>query len=185
LYTIYWANYGRFDETYRILQIVDLGIRAETLRSRGMVMSVLDGAQYDGDVSPSEAWADLARDPRSVLIDVRTRAEWTWVGVPLLAEIGKTPITLEWQAYPAMDENPDFVEVLDAALSKAGLDRDTALYFLCRSGVRSRKAAIAMTAAGWSRCRNVADGFEGPPDPAKHRGGVAGWKASGLPWTQS
>ena len=39
------------------------------------------------------------------------------------------------------------------------------LLFICRSGARSRQAAIAMTSAGWAPCFNVSDGFEGPLDP--------------------
>jgi len=59
------------------------------------------------------------------------------------------------------------------------------LLFLCRSGVRSRAAAIAMTAAGYSRAYNIAQGFEGDPDAERHRGNKNGWKASGLPWKQT
>ena len=140
---------------------------------------------YAGDVTPREAWEGLSQDKRAILVDVRTRAEWSFVGVPQLAELGKTPITLEWQVFPAMAINPDFVDVLDGALTKAEIARDVPLYFLCRSGVRSRHAAVAMTAMGWSRCHNIASGFEGPPDPAGHRGTVDGWKAQGLPWTHS
>jgi rhodanese-related sulfurtransferase len=55
---------------------------------------------------------------------------------------------------------------------------------ICRSGVRSRDAAIALTRAGYGPCYNVADGFEGPKDEAGHRGARGGWKAAGLPWTQ-
>jgi hypothetical protein len=42
-----------------------------------------------------------------------------------------------------------------------------------------------MTGAGYSRCFNVSEGFEGRLDPERHRGLVEGWKAAGLPWTQS
>jgi rhodanese-related sulfurtransferase len=41
-----------------------------------------------------------------------------------------------------------------------------------------------MTQAGFKTCYNVAGGFEGPPDPDRHRGKVDGWKAVGLPWIQ-
>ena len=37
------------------------------------------------------------------------------------------------------------------ALTAAGADRDTPVYFLCRSGARSRAAAIAMAQAGFAR----------------------------------
>lgn len=148
-------------------------------------MSNADTGSYAGDVAPAEAWASLSQDRAAVLIDVRTRAEWSFVGLPSLAALGKNPITLEWQVFPSMAVDPDFVEVLDRALTEAGFDRDAPLYFLCRSGARSRNAAIAMTAAGWSRCFNIGPGFEGPLDGAGHRGGVSGWKADGLPWIQS
>jgi rhodanese-related sulfurtransferase len=148
-------------------------------------MSNAETGRYGGDVAPADAWAALSEDRTAVLIDVRTRAEWSFVGLPSLAALGKNPITLEWQVFPSMAVNPDFVEVLDGALAKAGFDRDAPLFFLCRSGARSRNAAIAMTEAGWSRCYNIATGFEGGLDPTGHRGTVSGWKADGLPWTQS
>jgi rhodanese-related sulfurtransferase len=56
---------------------------------------------------------------------------------------------------------------------------------LCRSGARSRAAAIAMTRAGLERAYNVAGGFEGELDENRHRGLRNGWKAAGLPWKQS
>ena len=42
-----------------------------------------------------------------------------------------------------------------------------------------------MTAAGYSTCFNVADGFEGPLDAQAKRGAAGGWKAAGLPWRQT
>ena len=83
-----------------------------------------------------------------------------------------------------MAQVPDFVATLTRLLEDFGLGRDAPVYLICRSGVRSRHAAIAMTEAGWERCYNVGTGFEGSHDAAGHRGRVAGWKADGLPWTQ-
>lgn len=140
---------------------------------------------YAGEADPAQAWSTLSSDGRAILVDVRTRAEWSFVGLPTLTTIGKQPITLEWQVFPSMSVNPDFVEVLDAALNEAGIDRDSPIFFLCRSGVRSRHAATAMTAVGWTQCFNVTEGFEGGPDGEGHRGRISGWKARGLPWTQS
>ena len=82
---------------------------------------------------------------------------------------------------PSMQPNPEFVSALGGAYA----DKDTPLLFLCRSGVRSAAAAKAMSAAGYSTCLNVADGFEGPLDANGKRGSAAGWKATGLPWRQS
>jgi rhodanese-related sulfurtransferase len=136
------------------------------------------------DVPVEETWARLKNDAASVLIDVRTKAEWAFVGLPDLASIGKRPLLVEWQGFPDNRVDPAFVSRLEAALEAHGANRDSELFFICRSGGRSRMAAQALAAAGYARCRNVADGFEGPLGPDRHRGHVAGWKAKGLPWTQ-
>ena len=135
-------------------------------------------------VSVEETWARLSNDETSVLIDVRTVAEWSYVGVPDLGSIGKRPVLVEWQSFPTNQVNASFVDQVGEALRGLGADQTTELFFICRSGVRSLRAAEAMTAAGFSRCRNVSDGFEGPLDPDRHRGRLGGWKAKGLPWMQ-
>lgn len=142
------------------------------------------GATVD-DVPVEEVWARLQADPKAVLIDVRTRAEWNYVGLPELSGLGRKPVLVEWQSFPDGRVNAAFLDELTAQLDALGADRDTELFFLCRSGVRSRSAASAATKAGFRNCHNVADGFEGPIDPGSHqRGQSAGWKAKGLPWSQ-
>ena len=56
----------------------------------------------------------------------------------------------------------------------AAPDKLAPLYFLCRSGARSKSAAASMTQAGYANCYNIAPGFEGPHDGAQHRGSVEG-----------
>lgn len=136
------------------------------------------------DVPVEEVWARLEKDPGSVLIDVRTRAEWTFVGLPDLDKIGKRVLTVEWQTSPDSKIDAGFPERLTKVLDAAGANKDSELFFICRSGARSRMAAEAIASVGYQRCRNVADGFEGPLDADRHRGQVAGWKASGLAWVQ-
>jgi len=142
------------------------------------------GEVHIESVSVEEAWTRLKGDAGSVLIDVRTIAEWAYVGLPDLSAIGKRPVLVEWQGFPDDRPNTAFVERVAEALAPIGADRDNELLFICRSGQRSLKAARAMAAAGYVRCRNVADGFEGPLDPDRHRGQLGGWKAKGLPWAQ-
>lgn len=132
------------------------------------------------DVTPEATWQALRDDPQVVLVDVRTDAEWNFVGLPDLAEAGKEPVLIPWQIYPSMQVNGAFAE----NLRRAGLTPLHTLHFLCRSGARSLAAAQAAQAAGFPEVRNVADGFEGPPDAEGHRGTAAGWKADGLPWRQ-
>lgn len=136
------------------------------------------------DVDVREVWKRLQEDPAAVLIDVRTRAEWAYVGLPELSSIGKRPFLIEWQSFPESRVDPGFVEHLSDMLDAAGVDKQAEIFFICRSGGRSKMAAQAMTAAGYAACRNVADGFEGPLDTDRHRGQTAGWKAAGLPWAQ-
>jgi rhodanese-related sulfurtransferase len=135
---------------------------------------------YAGSLAPKNAWELLASDKAAMLVDVRSEAEWAFVGVPDLARLGKRPLLVSWQTYPGMRPNPDFA----AQIAKAVPDRDTTLVFLCRSGGRSAAAAEAVTASGYRRCFNLSEGFEGNPDAERHRGRTGGWKAAGLPWTQ-
>ncbi len=132
------------------------------------------------DISPAETWATLERDPAAVLVDVRTDAEWNFVGLPDLSGLGKQVVLIPWQLYPGMQVNADFAE----HLRQAGLTPENRLYFLCRSGVRSQAAGQAARAAGFPNAFNVADGFEGPVGPDGHRGNTVGWKAERLPWRQ-
>ncbi len=135
---------------------------------------------YAGDISPKQAWDLLSTDKRAVLVDVRTPAEWNYVGIPDLSPLGRKPIFVPWMLFPSMQVNAEFALQLESV----GLDPETPLIFLCRSGARSRAAAVAMTARGFSTCYNIDAGFEGDPDGARHRGTVSGWKVDGLPWMQ-
>jgi rhodanese-related sulfurtransferase len=148
-------------------------------------MSFQRPADYAGELSIADAYALLSEDKEATLVDVRTQAEWTWVGVPDLAGVGKTPVFIEWASYPAMQPAADFTLRLIAALTARSAGPDTPALFLCRSGVRSLAAARALTAAGWRRCYNISEGFEGGLDASSRRGALGGWRARGMPWTQT
>ena len=135
---------------------------------------------YAGDVDVTEAWRRLSEDPDAVLIDVRTTAEWHFVGLPDLSPLEKQVLQSEWKSFPSMALNPDFL----AEVEQADIDKNAAVLLLCRSGQRSRDAAIRLTAAGYKNCYNVAGGFEGDKNAAGHRGTVGGWQFAGLPWIQ-
>ena len=131
---------------------------------------------YKADLDPKDTFQRMQDDPQAVMIDVRTQAEWAYVGGPAVERL----IRLSWQVFPEMQVNESFVEQLD----QANLPRDTQIFLLCRSGVRSAAAATALTQAGYENCYNIATGFEGDKDPNGHRGNVNGWKFDGLPWGQ-
>ena len=132
---------------------------------------------YAGNASPAEAYAAIVADPEAVLVDCRTRAEWHYVGMPDLADVERMVLFIEWEDYPAGTVDPEFVD----RLIEAGVPRHVPVYFLCRSGVRSKSAAIAATEAAFQAAYNVSDGFEGPIGPDGTRD-VSGWKVAELPW---
>tara|TARA_R110002049_G_scaffold101504_8_gene246225 strand:+ start:1553 stop:2179 length:627 start_codon:yes stop_codon:yes gene_type:complete len=140
-----------------------------------------------GEVGPQQAWEILSNDPTARLVDVRTRAEWSFVGVPDLAPLSGQTLLVEWKSFPQMQRNENFVSELLTGLDDAPASK---LLFICRSGARSLEAArlVASALGGQDNppeCINVAEGFEGDLDPAAHRGQSNGWKAAGLPWRQS
>jgi rhodanese-related sulfurtransferase len=144
------------------------------------------GRDAIGTAHPAEAWEALSGQPDAALVDVRTAAEWTFVGAPDLDGIGKQVAFIEWRRFPDMAENPRFTAMVDAAARAAGA---RTLYFICRSGARSHDAAEASAAHFAARgeavrCVNVLEGFEGGLDAAGRRGTVSGWKMRGLPWRQ-
>ncbi len=134
---------------------------------------------YAGDLSPQDAWALLGERSDAILVDVRTEAEWRYVGVPDASSLGKQAHLIEWVRYPTGARNEDFA----AQLAATGVQPGQPIVFLCRSGQRSIAAAVAATAAGLGPAYNVLEGFEGGLDAAGHRG-AEGWKAAGLPWHQ-
>jgi rhodanese-related sulfurtransferase len=156
---------------------------SKSLRGGRLQLGAGGGDNAD-EVDIATAWEGLVSKPRSQLVDVRTRAEWTYVGIPDLGPLGKRAVLVEWQTFPDQAVDPRFAERLAGELKALGVQSDDDLYFICRSGSRSMAAARAMASAGYRNCHNVGCGFEGPLDDERHRGTVAGWKATGLPWQQ-
>ena len=64
---------------------------------------------YAGDLKPTEAWKLLAEDKRTQLVDVRTRPEWMFVGLPDLGAVGKRVLLQSWQVFPTMAVDENFV----------------------------------------------------------------------------
>ena len=129
------------------------------------------GLPYAGALTPKEANEVWNLAPGAKLVDVRTRAEWDWVGrIPGAIEI-------EWQSYPGGQPNHDFLAQL-----RRQVDPESLVMFICRSGVRSHNAASLATEAGYTESYNILEGFEGNVDANGQRGKVGGWRLAGLPW---
>jgi len=141
------------------------------------------GVGYAGDITPLEAWKLLSDNPEAVLVDVRTDAEWRFVGVPDLSSLGREVVYIEWNTIDGK-RNENFLSELRDQVEPAADTEERPVVFLCRSGNRSIGAAEAATEAGLTPAYNVLDGFEGQLDATGHRG-ETGWRAVGLPWRQS
>jgi rhodanese-related sulfurtransferase len=139
-------------------------------KERGRAMRL----PYAGALLPAEAHALLQQLPASKLIDVRTQAEWEYVG-----HIPDT-VLIEWNTFPNGQRNPDFLSELQSQVAKG----DAPIMFLCRSGARSHQAAQTAAQAGYPNSYNVLEGFEGDKDANGHRNTVGGWRFAGLPWIQ-
>ncbi len=129
---------------------------------------------YAGDLTATDAAAMLAENADAVLIDVRTAAEWNWVGVPDMSNAR----FVQWVSWPDGQPNSNFV-----AEATQDLDPAQPLLMLCRSGARSAAAAEVLAAAGFSAVHNIVGGFEGDLDAAGRRTG--GWRGAGLSWRQN
>jgi rhodanese-related sulfurtransferase len=89
------------------------------------------------EVSLEEAWALLASTSNAALVDVRTEAEWDFVGVPDLTALGNEVQRIEWNRYPGGVPNEAFT--------------DQPVLLLCRSGIRSLTAAAVLESAGFKK----------------------------------
>ena len=139
------------------------------------------------EATPEDAWNALSIDENAVLVDVRSRPEWSFSGMPDLSEIGRPVLTVEWQTWPEMSINLGFLSDLQDQMGPTPPRR---LFFMCRNGGRSSMAARETAKQLHRRginlhVTNITEGFEGDKDPQGQRGHVNGWKAAGLPWRHS
>ena len=145
-------------------------------------------------VTASEAY-NMLKDhtAETLFIDVRTRAEVAFLGMPTIAD-ANIPYMLagdwaDWdekkQTYK-LSANSGFLPEVEKLLSKKGLNKESKIVFMCRSGSRSSKAANLLAQAGYKNVYTVTDGYEGDKAKEGAQKGqrvVNGWKNSGLPWS--
>jgi rhodanese-related sulfurtransferase len=133
-------------------------------------------------ISPQEAWEIMHKEPRTVMIDVRSDMEFLFVGHPVGA------IHIPWIDYPDWRLNPDFVtEVRKLVLGGVCHEKPNSgvpILLICRSGKRSLDAGNLLVKEGFCDVYNVAEGFEGELDEKHHRSTQGGWRFHGLPWEQ-
>src|SRR5688500_7903446 len=144
--------------------------KIEEIITRARNAASAKGLPYAGAVTPPEAHMLLEHAPNAKLVDVRTQAEWNWVGqVP-------GAIKIEWNTWPTGERNAAFAETLRHEVP----DKSAPLLFMCRSGARSNAAAALAAELGYTNVYNVLEGFEGDKNEAGQRNTVSGWRYHGL-----
>ena len=129
------------------------------------------------EVNPKQAWNILREKPTAILLDVRSKVEFDYVGHP----VGAVHVPI--QEAPDWHTDPDFAQKVIERLGESS--RDITILTICRSGKRSMLAAQLLEAQGYKHTANIAEGFEGDLDENHHRGNVNGWRFHGLPWEQT
>ena len=140
----------------------------------------LDKKDNIKNISSQECFKKLSIEVHSHLIDVRTKPEWIYIGVPDLSSINKKVIFISWQVYPEMEINKFF----ENQILESNIKKDDNHYFICRSGQRSHDAAKFLDSRSFSNCFNVIDGFEGNLNHERQRASIDGWQFNNLPWKQ-
>ena len=137
--------------------------------------------------------AQVLQDPDVVLIDVRSRVEVAFLGIPVRANVnipfkimpGFAEFNPEKGTY-ALVENPDFKAVFLAYAQENVIKQDSKVILICRSGSRSARATDVLNDLGYSNVYSLVDGFEGgkaTDGPFQGQRVVNGWKNAGLDWS--
>lgn len=173
-----------------------------------MILALASGwaeAQEPKKIKSIEAFDMLNTVPDTYLIDVRTQAEYQFIGHPTKAY--NFPYMFFTNQFNKDGEKPTYQLTKNRAfldqIGKAFKKTDN-LLILSREGARSAQAAKELLGAGFKNIFDVEDGFEGSQFPSfedpnrqkffrqlakrnnlpgfEHRR-FYGWQAWGLPWT--
>ena len=132
------------------------------------------------NITSIECFNKLSEISNSYLIDIRTKPEWKFIGIPDLSSLNKNTIFSSWHIYPEMKINLFF----ENKLFESNVKKNDKLFLICRSGTRSYHAAEFLVERGYNHCFNIADGFEGKKNTLNQRSAINGWKYYNLPWKQ-
>ena len=135
---------------------------------------------YKRNLLPKMAVDRLQNNPQALFVDVRSKAEYKYVGFP------ENSILIPWIDDPDWEPNPEaFSDAVMQELDGRENLSDTEIILICRSGFRSNEALKCLENKGFTQVSHVASGFEGDLDENDHRGNLNGWRHDGMPWSQS
>jgi len=135
---------------------------------------------YKRNLLPKMAVERLQSNSQALFVDVRSKAEYKYVGFP------ENSILIPWIDDPDWEPNPEaFSDLVMQELDGRENLSDTEIILICRSGFRSNEALKCLENKGFTQVSHVASGFEGDLDENDHRGNLNGWRHDGMPWSQS
>ena len=135
---------------------------------------------YKRNLLPKMAVERLQNNPQALFVDVRSKAEYKYVGYP------ENSILIPWIDDPDWEPNPEvFSDSVMQELDGRENLLNTEIILICRSGYRSNDALKCLENKGFTQVSHVASGFEGDLDENDHRGNLNGWRHDGMPWSQS
>ena len=135
---------------------------------------------YKRNLLPKMAVERLQSNSQALFVDVRSKAEFKYVGYP------ENSILIPWIDDPDWEPNPEaFSDAVMQELDSRENLSDTEIILICRSGFRSNEALKCLENKGFTQVSHVASGFEGDLDENDHRGNLNGWRHDGMPWSQS
>ena len=180
-----------------ILAVLALGVAVPGL-AQGVdpaAVPEIKRSQLQLYLTPQEAYEIMRKDAAHTLfLDVRTRAEAMYVGMPTIADalvpyVEHQELMTDWDERRHMYQrmaNSDFLPEAESRLKAKGLTKADRVILICRSGDRSARAADLLAKAGYRRVYSITEGFEGDAAKDGPKAGqrvVNGWKNAGLPWT--
>ncbi len=132
-------------------------------------------------VTAKEAYAMLKKDPSILFLDVRTRAEIAFLGMPTMVD-ANIPYMLTgdfdtWDKKKQtfkLPNNSNFLPYLEDYMKEHGYTKDSKIILMCRSGSRSGKAVTLLSKIGFTNAYTMIDGYEGSEMGP-------GWKKGGFP----
>ena len=145
-------------------------------------------------LTSAEAY-EVASKEKVLFLDVRTRAEVNFLGIPTVADANIPYMEMDsmysWDEKKGvfkLEPNSGFMTEVQQRIKQKGMDTNSKIIVMCRSGDRSAKAADLLAKSCYKNVYSVVDGYEG--DVAKegdHKGqrAVNGWRNANLPWTYS
>ena len=113
-------------------------------------------------IKSSEIKNFIEKNPKTILLDVRTEDEWKTFGKPVSGSLGIETFFI------TITQDPSFIDNV-----KKEINKDKKILVMCAAGGRSIIAANLLQNEGYI-AHNVSDGFSG-------NGLDPGWKNSALP----